>query len=546
MLAKHTTSAFAAARPRGEIAIVTPPTLDDIGALSRAMGLGLEPREVELLRDYVAAALPALAIPAGVLADEPQLPRTDVPRTDVRPALPSEDPYNVFITRCHVEDPQGGALSGTRIGLKDHIGVAGVPLTFGCRFLEAYVPSFDATVVTRLLRAGATIVGKLNMEAFSCGAGLSGYRDYGRVLNPWDESRSAGGSSSGSGAAVAARLVDVAFGGDQGGSVRLPASWCGVVGLKPTHGLIPHTGAFGMEFFHDHLGVMARHVADVAQVTEIVSGSDGYDRRQDPDRSPPALRGGLSSDLEGLRIGLLAEGFSEATQSGVRNGVLGAAEVFRSRGATVRDVSIPLHTSAAAVAVPLLTTAVGPWYDMGLTAPCTGYVPTEVVEAVLAARRRGAKLPVYVAAEALLGRYLIEQDAGLLARRSANLRSLVIRAYSAAFEDVDLLIMPTVPFTAPRYEQSDSREQDIELSLTGGGLGGSFNSLIENLWPFNFAGLPALTIPCALSAGLPVGLQIVGRAHEDGVVLRAGYAFECAADWDELTTPPHIRERDAG
>lgn len=161
----------------------------------------------------------------------------------------------MFITRCRVEGPQGGVLSGTRVGLKDHISVAGVPLTFGCRFLEGYVPSFDATVVTRLLRAGATIAGKLNMEASSCGAGLSGYRDYGRVLNPWDESRSAGGSSSGSGAAVAARLLDVAFGGDQGGSVRLPASWCGVAGLKPTHGLIPHTGAFGMEFFDRQSGL---------------------------------------------------------------------------------------------------------------------------------------------------------------------------------------------------------------------------------------------------------------------------------------------------
>lgn len=524
----------------------TPPTVSDIAALSRAMGLRLEPRELELIRDYVAAALPEVAIPASVLGDEPQLARTDVPRTDIGPALPSEDPYNVFITRCRVEGPQGGVLSGMRVGLKDHISVAGVPLTFGCRFLEGYVPSFDATVVTRLLRAGATIAGKLNMEAFSCGAGLSGYRDYGRVLNPWDESRSAGGSSSGSGAAVAARLLDVAFGGDQGGSVRLPASWCGVAGLKPTHGLIPHTGAFGMEFLHDHLGVMALSVADVARVTEVVAGPDGYDSRQDPGRPPPQLTGGLRAGLEGLRIGVLAEGFSAATQSGVRDGVLGAADVFRSRGAAVSAVSIPLHTSAAAIAIPLLITAAGSWYDMGLTAPGSGFVPAELVEAVLAARRQGAKLPVYVAAEALLGRYVIEQSAGLLACQSANLRSLLIRAYETAFEDFDLLIMPTVPFTAPPYEKSDSREQDIELSLTGGGLGGSFSSLIENLWPFNFVGLPALTIPCALSAGLPVGLQIVGRPHEDDVVLRAGYAFEGAVHWDELTTPPSIQGPAAG
>jgi amidase len=344
---------------------------------------------------------------------------------------------------------------------------------------------------------------------------------------------------------VAARLLDVAFGGDQGGSVRLPATWCGVAGLKPTHGLIPHTGAFGMEFRHDHLGVMALSVADVARVTEVVAGPDGYDSRQDPGRTAPDLTSGLTAGLEGLRIGVLAEGFSAATQSDVRNEVLRAAEVFRARGAMVSDVSIPLHTSAAAVAMPLLLTAAGTWYDMGLTAPGSGFVPSELVEAVLAARERGAKLPIYVAAEAMLGRYVIERSAGLLACQSDNLRGLLVRAYAAAFEGVDLLIMPTVPFTAPPYEESASREQDIELSLTGGGIGGSFNSLIENLWPFNFVGLPALTIPCGLSDGLPVGLQIVGRPHEDDVVLRAGYAFERAVDWHELTTPPGIQDRDA-
>jgi amidase len=542
MLTKHARSGFATAcQAREETGVIAPPTLDDISGLSRAMGLGLEPDEVELVRDFVAASLPALDIPADLLRDEPRLPRTDVARTGIRQPLPAEDPFNAFITRCHIAGSDAGALSDTRVGLKDHISVAGVPLTFGCRFLEGYVPSFDATVVTRLIRAGATISGKLNMEAFSCGAGLSGYRDYGRVLNPWDVSRSAGGSSSGSGAAVAARMLDVAFGGDQGGSVRLPASWCGVAGLKPTHGLIPHTGAFGMEFLHDHLGVLALSVADVARVAETVAGPDGYDARQDPARSAPQLISGLKAGIAGTRIGVLAEGFSASTQGDVRDAVMAAAEVFRSCGATVCDMSVPLHTSAAAVAIPLLATAAGSWFDMGLTAPQSGYVPTELVEAVLSARRRGAKLPVYVAAEALLGRYIIQTSAGLLARQSANLRSLLISGYESAFEQVDLLIMPTVPFTAPLYEESASPAQNVELSLTGGTLG-SLDAIVENLWPFNFVGLPALTVPCALSAGLPVGLQIVGRAHEDDLVLRAGYAFESAVDWDELTTPPFLAD----
>jgi amidase len=517
--------------------VITPPTLDDISALSRAMGLGLDPHEVKLVRDFVEASLPALSIPADVLREEPRLPCTDVPRSDIRVPSRAEDPFNVFITKCHVGGLEGGPLAGTRVGLKDHISVAGVPLTFGCRFLDGYVPSFDATVVTRLLGAGATISGKLNMEAFSCGAGLSGYRDYGRVLNPWDVSRSAGGSSSGSGAAVAARMLDVAFGGDQGGSVRLPASWCGVAGLKPTHGLIPHTGAFGMEVLHDHLGVMALSVADVARVTEGVAGPDGHDARQDLDRPPPRLTSGLAAGIKDLRIGVLAEGFSDSTQDDVRDAVIQAGEVFRSRGAAVGDASVPLHRSAAAVAIPFLATAAGSWFDMGMTAPQSGYVPSELIEAVLNARRQCTKLPIYVAAEALLGRYIIQTRAGLVARQSANLRSVLTSGYEAAFGNFDLLIMPTVPITAPPYQDSDSHSRNVELSLTGGDLS-NLDAIVENLWPFNFVGLPALTIPCALSAGLPVGLQIVGRAHEDDLVLRAGYAFESAVDWDELTTPP--------
>src|SRR5690242_7932555 len=223
MLTKYARSEpSAAGQARDVAAVIPPPTSDDIAALGRAMGLSLEPQELDLVREFVTVSLPTLAIPGRLLRDEPRLPRADVPRTGVRPPLPAEDPFNVFITRCDVAGPASGPLSGMRIGMKDHISVAGVPLTFGSRFLEGYVPTFDATVVTRLLHAGATIAGKLNMEAFSCGAGLSGYREYGRVLNPWDVTRSAGGSSSGSGAAVAARVLDVAFGGDQGGSVRLP------------------------------------------------------------------------------------------------------------------------------------------------------------------------------------------------------------------------------------------------------------------------------------------------------------------------------------
>ena len=341
------------------------PGLADVSALSLAMGMSLSSHEVQLVRDFIADALPDLEVPQALAEHEDLLPVLDVPRTGVRVPRPGEDPYNVFITMCNAAGPTGGALTGLRVGLKDHISVAGVPLTFGSKHMADYVPRFDATVVTRLLQAGAVITGKLNMEPFSSGAGTCGYREYGRVLNPWDTARSAGGSSSGSAAAVAARNVDVAFGGDQGGSVRLPAAWCGVVGFKPSHGLLPHTGAFGAELIHDHLGLMSLSVRDVARVADAVSGPDGYDPRQCAMPPPPNLQRGLDAALDGTRVGLLAEGFSDRTEPDVRAAVLAAAEVLRTCGAAVGSVTVPVHTQAMSIAAPLLYGSLGVWFDTG-------------------------------------------------------------------------------------------------------------------------------------------------------------------------------------
>ena len=174
--------------------------------------------------------------------------------------------------------------------------------------------------------------------------------------------------------------------------------------------------------------------------------------------------------------------------------------------------------------------------------PQCGYVPADLVDAVLHARRQGApKLPIYVAAEAVLGRYMLQQSAGLSAARSANLRRYVTTCYERAFESFDLLIMPTVPVKAPRYEESELPAENEALPLSGESLGSSLNALTVNMWPFNFTGFPALSVPCAVCDGLPVGLQIVGRRHQDDLVVRAGDAFERAVAWDALTTPASSR-----
>ncbi len=246
-------------------------------------------------------------------AEEDRLPFAEATREPGRPPTADEDPYNCFIRRCTVNGKADGALSGLNVGLKDNISVAGIPMTLGSRFMEGYVPLIDATVVTRLLNAGVNVKGKLNMDEFS--HGIFGFgtdpQSYGRSLNPHAPEYLSGGSSSGPAVAVASRAVDVAFGGDQGGSIRVPASWCGIVGLKPTHGLVPHTGVIGIDPVIDHIGPVGRSVMDVARILECIAGSDDYDRRQVG--APSALRyaSGLATGIRGVRIGVLREGFGD-------------------------------------------------------------------------------------------------------------------------------------------------------------------------------------------------------------------------------------------
>jgi len=218
------------------------------------------------------------------------------------------DPYNAWLCRCRIPGAASGPLADLTVGIKDNAAVAGLPCTQGSRALTEFVPTVDATVVGRLLDAGATVAGKHNMDAFALGdAGELG--GFGPTLNPHDRTRLAGGSSAGSAAAVAAGDCDAAIGTDQAGSVRTPAAWCGVVGVKPTYGLVPYTGLFGMDFGFDHAGVLAGSVADAAQVLETVAGEDrqrvvGFADRNDGDRPADATPGTPASDAaaDGVRL----------------------------------------------------------------------------------------------------------------------------------------------------------------------------------------------------------------------------------------------------
>lgn len=450
----------------------------------------------------------------------------------------NEDPLNAFITKCQIQGADTGPLAGKTVGLKDHIAVAGIPLTLGSPFFRGYVPDFDATIVTRLLDAGATIAGKLNMDPFSMGAGGSApSRGFGRVLNPHDHSKSPGGSSAGSGAAVASGSVDVAFGGDQGGSVRLPSSWSGIVGIKATFGLIPHTGVCGFEQSMDHVGPMTRTVDDLAVVLGCVAGADGHDPRQTSVPPPPDYAKSLDRGVDGLKIGLLAEGFSEGTEPDVDAAVREAIALLEKQGAIVTDVSVAAHAPALIPAMTLFIDNALRWYQTNFVGSLSNtYSPTAFVETVGKLKQGNAhELPLQARMFVTAATYLREHYHGRFGSRSENLRKRFRQEYDRVFENVDIIAMPTVPMKAQPFEQADSYEKAIELELTGGEVGKKLLQLTGNTMPFNYTGHPALSVPCAKSEGLPIGLQLVGPHWTETTLLQSAYVLQSSVDWDALT-----------
>ena len=312
---------------------------DELRELGRAWHMELDPAEAEqlgLIADDVLAVLDPLAAPAGPAAE----PVPAVREAGARPAF-DEDPLNAVVRWCRVKAHEpGDALAGLRVAIKDSMAIAGVPMTLGSTVLEDFVPDVDAVVVERLLVAGAELVAITNMDhfAFSGGGDSS---SYGPTLNPFDHDRTAGGSSSGSAAALWYDGIDAALGTDQGGSIRVPAAWCGIVGLKPTHSLVPYTGIAGIDATFDHAGPMTRTVADAARVLGVIAGAHPSDPRQAggvPVEDYVRAVAEAPEELGGLRVGLVAEGFAPeiGTDPAVAAAVRGAAGRLAELGADVQ------------------------------------------------------------------------------------------------------------------------------------------------------------------------------------------------------------------
>jgi amidase len=445
-----------------------------------------------------------------------QLVRPQAAERAYRFPEPADNPFGAWYVTTEISSGADGPLSGRRVAVKDNIAVAGIPMMNGSRALEGFVPSRDATVVERLLAAGAVIAGKSVCEDLCCSAS-SFTSACGPVCNPWDPAREAGGSSSGSAALVAAGEVDLALGGDQGGSVRIPASLCGIVGHKPTHGLVPYTGAFPIERTLDHLGPMTRTVADAALMLTVLAGPDGQDPRQP--HAVPAVdyQAALTGDVTGLRVGLLAEGFG---QSQVDELVRSAAQRFTEIGCTVGEINVPWHRDALYVFAVIFND--GATYQMldgnGYGLGAEGLYDPELMAYFASQRRAKAdQLSDIVKATALCGHYSLHTLGGAPYAKARNLLPDLRAAYDQALDEYDVLVMPTVPETAAPLPTGG----EDTITLLAQALG-----TVGNTAPLDVTGHPAISVPAGLVDGLPAGMMIMGKRFDDSTVLRVADAFE--------------------
>jgi len=437
-----------------------------------------------------------------------------------------EDPHNIWITKVDVEGADDGPLAGKTIGVKDHASLAGVEMTCGSQVLEGYVPSVDATIVERLLDAGGDIVGKLNMESFAF-SGSSDTSDFGTVSNPRAPGHIAGGSSSGSGAAPAAGEVDIAIGGDQGGSIRIPASCCGIVGIKPTTGLVPYTGIFPIDNSLDHTGPMAESVEDVATALEVMAGPDGLDPRQPRDLEAGNYTDSLVDDPSDLTIAVLEEGFNrEESDPEVNETVREALADLEEMGAETVEVSVPRYLDSLALWIAiagqggiqvLKQGGVGSLYD--------GWYDSELAEAYSKFRQSdGRDFPPSVKTTWLTMEYLNRQAKGSsFYAKGQNITLRMREEIDAILDDADVIAMPTIPLKPFEIDPDLSRVERIGRSLP----------IAKNTAPFDLTHHPAISVPCGTTDGLPVGLMFAGGRFQDGDVIKAAYTWEQNSDWQE-------------
>jgi aspartyl-tRNA(Asn)/glutamyl-tRNA(Gln) amidotransferase subunit A len=392
-----------------------------------------------------------------------------------------------------------GPLHGIPIGLKDLCATKGIRTTSGSKLLRDTVPTEDATVARRWAEAGTILLGKLHMNEFAYGPDGDNVHD-GPAHNPWNTDHMTGGSSSGSGAAVAASLCLGALGTDTGGSIRIPAALCGIVGLKPTYGRVSRYGITPLSWSLDHAGPMAKTVADVALLLQAIAGPDVNDpstaRRPVPDY-PAALTG----EVRGLRLGVPREYFFEGLAPEVERAVRDAIEVLRGLGASVREVSWPALRYTTLAALILVLVEASAFHEPWIRTQPEAYQPDIALR---------LKWGLFVPAAAYL--------------KAQRLRARLCQDAARLWADVDVLAVPATAIAAPRLGQTQVHLGQRQTSTR--------EALLRLMRPFNLTGLPAISVPCGLtSAGLPIGLQIAGKPFDEATVLRVAHAYEQHTEW---------------
>ncbi|MEQ9550815.1 MAG: Asp-tRNA(Asn)/Glu-tRNA(Gln) amidotransferase subunit GatA [Coleofasciculus sp. G3-WIS-01] len=419
-----------------------------------------------------------------------------------------------------------GMLAGIPIGIKDNMCTQGIPTTCASRILENFVPPYESTVTQKLKDAGAVMVGKTNLDEFAMGSSCE-TSSYQQTANPWDLSRVPGGSSGGSATAVAASECVVALGSDTGGSIRLPASFCGIVGMKPTYGLVSRYGLVAYASSLDQIGPFGRTVEDAAILLNAIAGYDPNDstslKLEIPDYTTS-----LQPDLKsiGLKIGIIKETFGEGLEPIIAKAVQNAIEQLKSLGAEVQEISCPRFRyglPAYYIIAPSEASANLARYD-GVK---YGFRTPEAENLLeMYKKTRAAGFGAEVKRRIMLGTYALSAgyyDAYYL--KAQKVRTLIKQDFEQAFEKVDVLVCPTAPTTAFKAGEKTSDPLTMYLS-----------DLMTI--PVNLAGLPGMSIPCGYDdQGLPIGLQLIGKVLGEQQLFQVAYAYEQSTDW-HLKQPP--------
>ncbi|MFD2672517.1 Asp-tRNA(Asn)/Glu-tRNA(Gln) amidotransferase subunit GatA [Marinicrinis sediminis] len=412
---------------------------------------------------------------------------------------------------------QRGLLFGLPAGIKDNIVTQGMRTTCASRFLENYDPIYDASVVKKLKDAQAVAIGKLNLDEFAMG-GSNENSAFQTTRNPWNLDYVPGGSSGGSAASVAAGQVYFSLGSDTGGSIRQPAAYCGVVGLKPTYGLVSRFGLVAFASSLDQIGPITKNVEDAAYVMQAIAGHDDRDSTSAHVDIPDYLSA-LSGDVKGLKIGVPKEYLGEGIDPQVKEAVLAALKVYEQMGAQWEEVSLP-HTEYAVAAYYLLASSEASSnlarYD-GVRYGIRSDQAENLMELYTKSRSEG--FGPEVKRRIMLGTYALSSgyyDAYYL--KAQKVRTLIKQDFDQVFEKYDVIMGPTAPTTA--FKIGSQINDPLTMYL---------NDICTI--PINLAGLPAISIPCGHVDGLPVGLQVIGKAFDEANVLRVAHAFEQQTDF---------------